>query len=249
MDFDSLCLLFLVIGIATYFQTVTGFGLGMIVMGATSGFKLAPMDLVAAVVSLISLASSAVALRGCLHLIDWRAIRAVLIGVLPSIIAGVMLLEYLSETASMLLQFLLGSTITYSGIIFAVRPTQLSERSSDRGFFFSGLLSGLSGGLFGLAGPPVIFLFYRQPMAAQAIRSMLLLVFASTSLTRSIFVATQGGLTREVWGLATAAALLAVPVAFLAKRYPPPLSPVGINRLAYSVLVLIGISLIFSAIF
>ncbi len=249
MDFDSLILLILVIGVATYFQTVTGFGMGMIVMGTASGFGIAPMALVAAVVSLISLVSSAVALRGCLHLIDWRAIRAILIGVLPSIIAGVMLLDYLSGTASKILQFLLGATITYSGIVFALRPSQLPERSSDRAFLFSGLLSGLSGGLFGLAGPPVIFLFYRQPMAAQAIRSMLLLVFASTSLTRSVFVATQGGLTGEVWVLTAAAALLAVPIAFFAKRYPPPLSPIAMSRVAFSVLVLIGVSLIFSAFF
>ena len=40
MSFDTLLPLLAVIALATYFQTVTGFGLGMIVMGATSGLGL-----------------------------------------------------------------------------------------------------------------------------------------------------------------------------------------------------------------
>lgn len=53
--------------VAGYFQTVTGFGLGMIVIGATSGLNVAPVASVAAVVSLMMLANSAVALPGKLR--------------------------------------------------------------------------------------------------------------------------------------------------------------------------------------
>jgi hypothetical protein len=46
-------------GAASYFQTVTGFGLGMIVIGTASGLNLAPVASVAALVSLVTLANSA----------------------------------------------------------------------------------------------------------------------------------------------------------------------------------------------
>ena len=72
-------------------------------------------------VSVVTLVNSAVALPGKLHHIDWPAARAVLAGVVPSIVAGVLLLDYLSSTAASLLQFLLGAVIIYSGVVFALR--------------------------------------------------------------------------------------------------------------------------------
>lgn len=76
MTFEKVLLLLTLMGAASYFQTVTGFGLGMIVMGAASGMNLAPVASVAALVSLVSLANSAAALPGKLHHIDWRAVGA-----------------------------------------------------------------------------------------------------------------------------------------------------------------------------
>ncbi|MDI9701591.1 hypothetical protein QM312_37460, partial [Burkholderia cenocepacia] len=59
MTADKLAILIAVIGAGSYFQTVTGFGLGMIVMGATSGFGLAPLATVATLMSVVSLANGA----------------------------------------------------------------------------------------------------------------------------------------------------------------------------------------------
>lgn len=72
MTADKLAILIAVIGAGSYFQTVTGFGLGMIVMGVTSGFGLAPLATVATLMSVVSLANGATALPGRLHHIDWR---------------------------------------------------------------------------------------------------------------------------------------------------------------------------------
>ncbi|HAY10879.1 MAG TPA: hypothetical protein DCY18_13255, partial [Thauera sp.] len=118
------------------------FGLGMIVIGVSSGFGLAPISLVAAIISLVTLMNSAVALPGKLHHIDWPAARYVLVGVLPSTLAGVLLLEYMSATAANLLQLLLGLTIIYSGVVFMLRPAPLVKRSSNLSFFVSGFFSG-----------------------------------------------------------------------------------------------------------
>ncbi|HXG28358.1 MAG TPA: sulfite exporter TauE/SafE family protein [Nevskiales bacterium] len=247
MSIDSLLALLAIVAVGTYFQTVTGFGLGMIVMGATSGFALAPVSVAAAVVSLVTLVNSAVALPGKLHHIDWRAARAVLVGVGPAIIAGVLLLDYLSSVTARLLQFLLGAAIIYSGVVFARRPAQLPERSSDRSFFISGFASGLFGGLFGMAGPPVIFHFYRQPLELVAIRNMLLLVFAFTSGSRTLFIAAQGRLDSEIWLLTACAVPLVALATVLGRRYPPPFAPQAMRRVACAALLVIGASLVMSA--
>lgn len=243
----SLVALLAAIAFGTYLQTVTGFGLGMVVMGAASGFALAPVPVVAAVVALVTLVNSAVVLHGRLDLVDWRAARAVLIGVVPSIIAGVLLLDYLSSSAAQLLKFLLGLTIATSGIVFALRPSPRETRSSDASFLVSGVFAGLFGGLFGMAGPPVIFHFYRQPLELAAVRTMLLLVFAFTSGSRTAFVAFQGGLTAEVWLLSGMAVVLAAAAAIAGRRFPPPLPPTTMRRIAFGILIVIGVSLIVSS--
>ncbi|MCB1905952.1 MAG: sulfite exporter TauE/SafE family protein [Rhodocyclaceae bacterium] len=232
------------IAVGTYFQTVTGFGLGMIVMGAAGAFALAPLPEVAAVIGLVTLVNSAVVLHGRLALVDWPAARAILVGVLPATVAGVLLLDYLSSAASQTIKVLLGTTIAASGIVFALRPTQLARRSGNASFFASGLFAGLFGGLFGMAGPPVIFHFYRQPMSLEAVRGMLLLVFACTSASRTAFVGMQGGLTSQVWLLAGVAVLFAALSAVLGRRYPPPLAPLAMRRVAYLTLILIGVGLV-----
>lgn len=239
--------LLLCITFGTYFQTVTGFGVGMIVMGAASGFALAPLPVVAAVVSLMALVNSAVALHGRFNLIDWPAARAVLIGVVPAIVAGVLLLDYLSAAAADVLKLLLGAVITLSGVIFSLRPTPRETRSSNPSFLVSGVAAGLFGGLFGMSGPPVIFHFYRQPMAPATVRAMLMLIFAFTSATRTVFVGLQGGLTRDVWLLSALAVVLVTLATIAGRRYPPPIKPRAMRRLAFSFLILIGLGLMASA--
>lgn len=247
MTAETLLPLVLVIAVATYFQTVTGFGLGMIVMGATSGMHLASVATVAAVVSLVTLANSVVALPGRMQDIDWRVARAATLGILPAIVAGVVLLEYLSSAAAGVLQLLLGIVIVQGSVGFALRPVQLDARSSDLSFATSGFFSGLSGGLFGVAGPPLIFQFYRQPMEPVAVRNMLLLLFTITSGTRSLYLGVQGRLDGEIWTLAA----FAVPVVALAtvigRRYPPPLAARTMRRIVFVVLMLIGAYLVMSA--
>lgn len=249
MNIETAAALLGVIAIGTYFQTVTGFGLGMIVIGVSSGFGLAPISLVAAIISLVTLMNSAVALPGRLHHVDWPAMRFVLGGVLPSAVAGVLLLEYMSVAAATLLQLLLGITIIYSGVVFMLRPEPLVQRSSNRSFFFSGFLSGLFGGLFGMAGPPVIFHFYRQPFDLAMVRHMLLLTFAFTAGTRTVFAGTRGTFTPEVWVLIGFTVPLVALATLAGRRYPPPFSQLTMRRIAFGVLVVIGGGLVFNTLF
>ena len=113
-------------------------------------------------------------------------------------------------------------------------------------FFASGVLSGLCGGLFGIAGPPVIYQCYRQPMPLVAIRNMLILLFAVTSGMRTLFVALRGQLDAEILIL-TAWAIPAVALAtYIGRRWPPSLPPLVMRRIAFATLMLIGCGLIIS---
>jgi uncharacterized membrane protein YfcA len=230
--------------VAGYFQTVTGFGLGMIVMGATSGLNVASVASVAAVVSLMMLANSAVALPGKLRHLNLPVIAASVAGILPGTAIGILLLDALSASAASVLRIALGLILCYGGLSLVLQPRQRETLSSRLSFFISGMLSGLCGGLFGIPGPPVIYQCYRQPLSPVAIRNMLILMFAVTSGIRTVFVVMHGKLDIEILTL-TAWAIPAVALAtFAGRRWPPPLSPLALRRVAFVTLMLIGGGLI-----
>lgn len=233
--------------LAGYFQTVTGFGLGMIVMGATSWLGIAPVATVAAVVSLMMLINCLVALPGRLHLVEWSAVRAASLGIVPMILVGVLLLEYLSGRASTLLSGLLGLVILYGGISLLWRPSLQQVLSSGRSFALYGGLSGLLGGLFGIAGPPLIYHCYRQPIELARIRNLLILLFAVTSGARTLFLIFQGQMTAEILLLTAWSIPIIALATYLGRRFPPPLSPQLMRRGVFVTLVLIGGWLVVSA--
>lgn len=243
MTIDAAFPILAVLAAASYFQTITGFGLGMIAVGAASGLHLAPVATIAMLASLVTLANSAMALPGKLHHIDWRAVGFATIGILPSVVIGVLVLEYLSHAASGMLHFVLGAVVMYGGLSAAFRPAPLQERSSNASFLMSGVFGGVLSGMFGVSGPPLIFQFYRQPFPLIGIRCALIFIFTITSSTRTAFNAWQGQISQETLALA----LVAVPVVALAtlvaRTWPPPLSLKASRRLAYGVLMLIGADL------
>lgn len=244
MNWTATLLLLLIIGIGTYFQTVTGFGLAMIVIGINSAAGLTDMPFIASVVSLVSLVNSGVALPRHLHHIDWRLANTTLLGVIPASILGVVLLNFLNTQATSILELLLGCVISYGGITFALRPRQHKEISRLRSFFSVGFISGLCGGLFGIPGPPIIFHLYRQPISLTVTRNMLLLIFACTAFSRSLYEFITTGFPEAT--LTTT--LLAVPcvalVTLLTQRFPPPVSVNTVRHITFATLILIGASLI-----
>lgn len=247
MAVEILLAFLLIAALAGYFQTVTGFGLGLIVMGATSGLGIASVASVAAVVSLMTLMNCLVALPGRLQHIDWPSARAAALGIVPMIVLGVLLLDYLSGRATTLLSLLLGLVILYGGASLLFQPSRQQQLSSPRSFSLFGGLSGLLGGLFGIAGPPLIYHCYRQPIELVRIRNLLILLFAVTSGMRTLFVTSQGQMNAEILWL-TAWSVPAIALAtYAGRRFPLPFSPLTMRRIAFVVLVMIGVSLVVSA--
>nr|WP_261396913.1 sulfite exporter TauE/SafE family protein [Photobacterium rosenbergii] len=244
---EGIAMLLAIIMVGTYFQTVTGFGLGIIVIGASTAFGLTSVAIMAAVVSLVTLANCAFALPGSTKCIEWKSVRLVVIGVLPGVVAGVVLLEYLSHSAASVLQCLVGVMIVYSGLNFMLRPSVRAERSGDTSFFVSGFSSGLTGGLFGMAGPPLVYQFYRQPFDITTIRNKLLVVFACTSASRSVFVGVQGQLNMEILLLTAVSLPIVTLTTYLGRRFPPPFSAETMRRIVFGLLMVIGSYLILSA--
>ncbi|WP_315980327.1 TSUP family transporter [Aliamphritea spongicola] len=128
MDLITLLAFTGIIAFATYVQTVTGFALGMIVMGTVTAINLVPIAFTAVVISAVTLINGLFALKGNLKAVDWRKVMLTTAGILPGVIAGLILLDYMSEEFSELLQLLLGITIILGGLMIMLKPQPLENR-------------------------------------------------------------------------------------------------------------------------
>ncbi|WNK19903.1 TSUP family transporter [Halomonas piscis] len=237
-------LFLLIAGLGGYLQTVTGFGLGMVVMGLAGGLEVASVATVAAVISLMLLINCVVALPGRLQHIEWPSAGAVMVGVVPSILAGVAMLHYLSDEASSVLRVVLGGVILYGAAGLLLKPTHQAHVASPASFTLFGGFSGFLGGLLGIAGPPLIYHYYRQPLPPARIRNTLILLFAVTAGMRTLFIAVQGQLSLDILALVGWSLPAVVAATWVGRRWPPPLSALAMRRLVFAMLMIIGASLI-----
>ncbi|BDU39261.1 sulfite exporter TauE/SafE family protein [Vibrio nigripulchritudo] len=239
----ELTLLLVIIAFGTYFQTVTGFGLAIIIVGLTSAFKLYSLPVVAAIISLITVANCVTALKAVGRRTPWRKWAFTVVGSIPGVYIGVWGLNHLSGDALSVLEFLLGGMILYSAISLFRRTAAKQELSSFASFSVAGFASGLSGGLFGLGGPPLIYHFYRQPMAIEHIRALLLSTFLCSSLSRTIILAWENQLTPEILTISAIAIPLVMVVTYLTQKYPSNIEPNTMRKGIALVLFLIAIRL------
>ena len=173
MELPVLLAILATIAVGTYFQTVTGFGLGIIVIGLTVSLNLVSLPVIAAVVSIVTLFNCLVALMGKPLLGELKILVVLVIGIIPGVSMGVYLLDELSDSATHILRGLLGAMVLFAGLSFMFKPKTRKDRSATVSFLVSGFSSGLAGGLFGMAGPPIVYHLYRQPFTLDLVRSTL----------------------------------------------------------------------------
>jgi len=247
MDQTAFVIFLLVVAIGSYIQTVTGFALGLLVMGAVTVLGLAPIPISAIVVSMLALVNSLLALRNASHSIDWKIVRAIIAGLLPAVFFGLLLLQYLSTHAVAMLKPLLGVVIISSGLFLIYKPHPLPAISATSSTFAIGMIGGLFGGLFSTSGPPIIFHLYRQPVALQVVRTTLLAIFILAAIVRLSYVGFRGEITLPIIKLGVYCLPLVIVFTTLGRRFRPPLSDLAMRRVAFALLVLLGILLLIPA--
>ncbi|MHC3940968.1 putative sulfite/organosulfonate exporter TauE [Paenochrobactrum sp. BZR 201-1] len=241
--------LLLLAGLAAYMQTLTGFALGLIMMGGIALAAIMPINEAAILVSFLTVVNAAQVLAKGWRNIAKREFTLIIIPSLLFLLIGYWLLGLLLDSSVVWLKLVLGIFIIISSIQLLMKPTPLEKPSAAGSFIFFGSLAGLMGGLFSTAGPPLVYHLYRQPLRLAVIRETLVAVFGLNALVRLGTVMAAGEMPSiDFWW-----SLLAIPVVilftFLARRFPPPLSAVALRRLAFVLLFLSGASLAIPAIF
>lgn len=231
-----------VVFLGSYFQALTGFALGIVLMGYVAIISPFPLGLAASMLTILGLINTVASLgRSGWTQINWVFLRQIALGIVPGTILGLLLLDRLQSSHAELLQLILGITIILAAVSLIVRPRPYSTASSGRSFFITGTLGGLLGGLFGVPGPPLIYHLYRQPVAISAIRTTLLLAFALICLFRLGLETAQGDFNMRVVELTIYSAPVTAFAGWLYVRYPPTFSDTAVRRGSFILFGALGV--------
>ncbi|MFQ6685868.1 sulfite exporter TauE/SafE family protein, partial [Bordetella pertussis] len=99
------------VALATYAQTMTGFAFGLVLLGLTGLLAVAPLPDMANTVSILTLVNALVVIDRARPQVDWTLVRPALVSSLAGVALGVFMLDWISGSAAVLLQWLLGLTI------------------------------------------------------------------------------------------------------------------------------------------
>ena len=241
MDYSVVLVFLIVVLFGSYFQSVTGFAMGMIIVSVLGGFRILEIQLLTAVISLLTILNVLLALRGQYFLIDTRLFFWLGLGQVPAIFVGLSLMNWLDVNSRWILEVCLGLFITFGSISMVLKPEPNDNRSGPIVTWIFGSFGGLVGGMFSASGPVLGWFGYRQPLAMEVIRSTLLACFILTTTTRTILVGIEGDLTQPVIIFVLIGLPAVVLGTWLGRRFQPRLSENNLKRSAFGLLLVIGV--------
>ncbi len=237
-------LFFSLVAMGAMVQTITGFAMGLIIIAGVTALGLAEISFSAAVVSFISLTNTAVALRHNHRHIDYTYLRQVSFGLLPTLILGVLLLDYLSGQFYELLKPALGVVIIAAGVLLMITPAAYSRESPASSIIGCGMLGGLIAGLYSAGGAPLAYFMYRQPIPLNTIRATLLAIFAVSTLGRTLVAGAAGHVDWEVLKTVAVAIPIVIASTMLTSRYVQMIPDRLVRRMVFVLLIAVGTFLI-----
>lgn len=175
---------FLVVFFAWFFQSITGFGAGIFIIGILSMLYDPKMVVVSSAVF------NLVGTLGLLYQnrrgkVEKYLLFSLLIGTVPGIFLGAYFLDMVDTTT---LKLIIGAFILFLGIYdFMVQSGFLKVRLSKHMGFPVGFLGGLFAGLVGMGGPPPLVFLNQHLSDPYSIRLILNLYFASNIVIRLAF--------------------------------------------------------------
>jgi uncharacterized membrane protein YfcA len=230
----------LIVAFAAFGQTVTGFGFSLLAVPSL-GLVIDPKEAVA-VATMLLVVNSALLAWGERHYIDRRAVRLLLLGALPGLPVGLVLLAAMPVVA---LRFALASAILAAVAILASGVQLSSSRASvelSAGFAAGVLTTSLSAN-----GPPTALVLQARGLAPHAFRPTTSAVLGLTSAVGVALFGFAGRLTDEVLGVtvvAIPAMILGWSIGLRVRRY---VAPVAFRRLILGLLVLAALATMVAA--
>lgn len=236
------------VALAVYAQNVTGFALALILLGLVGVTDLVPLPDAANAVTVLIIVN---ALMFFYRRRAARIERAILPAVAASLLgalAGMALLTYLAANAYEVLRMILGFSIVICALLLWRATAPLNEPSSAGYFTVIGSLSGVLGGMFSAAGPPLVYAVYRQPWPIERIQESLIFSFAAGAVLRLIVMGASGQFSDLAMTLTLEAIPVVLVVTAITATHSPPISKAALKNIVCALLICSGAGMLLSSI-
>ena len=234
------------VAVATFCQNLTGFAFGLIFVGIAGASSLLSIADAANIACLLSLVQAVGFMRANRLKPDWGLLGPLLASSAVGLVAGVLLLQWLSGNMLSMLRILLGVSIVVCAILLLLQKQVQAEMSGKPAQWTAGIASGLLGGLFATPGPPLVYHLYRQPLDRLLIVHCLISMGVVCGVLRLGMVALDGQITSTVLLWTAAATPVVALVTWWTSKYPPPIAPRIMQTAVCVLLILSGVSLLIS---
>ena len=220
----SLTLLAAIVFLASFSQTLSGFGYAVVVV--TLGAFLRPVtELVPLIVPMVTVLSAWIAWRDRRHIQS----RLLLLGILPALVVGALAVQYVFRTlAGPWMERAFGVIVVLLAISeLARRPTPDGPRSTLRPPIAAAalLVSGVMQGLYAAGGPPLAYVLARSELTKTELRATVSALWAimDVGLTAGFLLDGRLGAAQlPELGVLSLATVLAMPLAEVAHRKISP---------------------------
>lgn len=230
----------LVLLLAAGLHGFIGFGFGIV---AIVGLTLS-RDLVhaAGVVNVAGFLLTSVILVTLRRHVLWRSVARIVPGIVVGVGVGVTALASLDR--EILVRTLGACVVAFAAWNVWTPRIRTGETPVWDGVM--GLLSGLLGGAFSTAGPPLVAHLYQRPEPPDAIKSTLQALFLAAAATRIPVAASQGLMAGPVWSDAALGAPFVLGGLFSGIALSRRVSSARLRRIAWLALGALGLALLLS---
>jgi uncharacterized protein len=230
--------------LAAIVRGYSGFGFSLLAITSLS-LLLEPAEIVPSIF-MLEIAASLHLLPGIWRDVHWRSLIPLIVGCLVATPFGVMLLASVPPAPMQLALAVFVLIATY----LLWRGFTLKRIPGTAGATMAGAAAGLGNGAFGIAGPPVILLYFSSPAGHQLGRASLIAFFLGTDLIGLPLLAREGLVTKDAFYRAVIFLLPLIAGVWIGARSFKTADPARFRKLILVLLaflaILIGIKAIFA---
>jgi len=188
-----LCLIAVVTFGASFVQSVTGFGFGIVAMIFLPSLLL--YTEANALSSILSTITSLIVVMVTYKNVNWKNLIFTLLG---SLVANYFAVNFMKTTANETLILLLGIALFLLSIFFFFFSDKVKIRPTWYAGLIAGLISGVMSGLFAIGGPPVVIYYMQSEENSDKYLATISAYFVFSGIITVVLKAISGFITTNV---------------------------------------------------